>query len=247
MIASTPTRDDVRARIIGTAARLLRQEGITAVTTRAVSDAARVQAPTIYRHFGDKDGLLDAVAEHVLATFVAAKAAVVGTADQRGADPIDDLRAGWRTQIEFALDNPVIFGLMVDPERSSPAGRAGMEVLRARMRRVASVGRLRMTPDAAADLLHSAGVGVILTLLRTPPAARDLGLADIMYDAVTGRILIEAPDPPGDDAAADREHLRAAARRMPFLSASERALLEEWLARDAATPAMSPAPATLGK
>ena len=49
------------------AARLLREQGAAAVTTRAVAMAAGVQAPTIYRLFGDKDGLLDAVAEYVLA------------------------------------------------------------------------------------------------------------------------------------------------------------------------------------
>ena len=45
-----------------------------AVTTRAVADAAGVQAPTLYRLFGDKDGLMEAVAEHVMAAFVHAKA-----------------------------------------------------------------------------------------------------------------------------------------------------------------------------
>ena len=31
------------------------------MTTRAVCDAANVKAPTLYHHFGDKNGLLDAV------------------------------------------------------------------------------------------------------------------------------------------------------------------------------------------
>jgi AcrR family transcriptional regulator len=33
--------------------------------------AAGVQPPAIYRFFGDKDGLLEAVAEHGYATFIA--------------------------------------------------------------------------------------------------------------------------------------------------------------------------------
>ncbi|WP_338419811.1 TetR family transcriptional regulator [Streptomyces klenkii] len=36
------------------------------MTTRAVAAAAGVQAPAIYRLFGDKDGLLEAVAEQRL-------------------------------------------------------------------------------------------------------------------------------------------------------------------------------------
>ena len=38
-----------------------------------MAEAAGVQPPTLYRLFGDKDGLIDAVAEHVMATYVAAK------------------------------------------------------------------------------------------------------------------------------------------------------------------------------
>ena len=61
-------RRGTRANLVEVAAQLLREQGPTGVTTRAVAQAAGVQAPTIYRLFGDKDGLLDAVAEHVFAT-----------------------------------------------------------------------------------------------------------------------------------------------------------------------------------
>ena len=67
---------------------MLREQGVAAVTTRAVAEAAGVQAPTIYRLFGDKDGLLDAVAEHVLAVYVADKAVAADSGD-----PIAVLRA----------------------------------------------------------------------------------------------------------------------------------------------------------
>ena len=55
---STPPAE----RIAPAAADLLQSGGIDAVSTRAVAAAAGVQPPTIYRQFGDKDGLLDAVA-----------------------------------------------------------------------------------------------------------------------------------------------------------------------------------------
>jgi len=62
----------MRARIIDAAARLLQEQGPTAVTTHGVAQAAGVQAPAIYRLFGDKNGLPEAVAEHVMATYVSA-------------------------------------------------------------------------------------------------------------------------------------------------------------------------------
>src|SRR4051812_44010685 len=97
------TRDETRCRIVDAAARILREEGAAAVTTRGVAQAAGVQAPTIYRLFGDKDGLMDAVAEHVMATYVAAKqASVAETTDDAQAD----LQAGWRLHVDFGLANP---------------------------------------------------------------------------------------------------------------------------------------------
>ncbi len=113
------------------AAYLLRDEGPGAVTTRGVAQAAGVQAPAIYRLFGDKDGLLEAVAEHVMAAFVADKASAVAVAAAADVDPVQELTDGWRRQIEFGLANPALFALLSDPRRvaGSPAARSGKEVL----------------------------------------------------------------------------------------------------------------------
>ena len=78
-----PAEADVLARRSGEDHRLLRDEGPGAVTTRGVAQAAGVQAPAIYRLFGDKDGLLEAVAESVMSSFVAAKASVVEAVGDR--------------------------------------------------------------------------------------------------------------------------------------------------------------------
>ena len=72
---------DARTRIIAAAAELIAAGGRDAATTRAVALAAGVQAPTLYRLFGDKRALLDAVAEHGLAAYVAEKAARAPHAD----------------------------------------------------------------------------------------------------------------------------------------------------------------------
>ncbi|WP_437753552.1 TetR family transcriptional regulator [Sorangium sp. So ce1389] len=61
----------MRARIVAAGAELLAEGGRGALTTRAVAAAAGVQAPTIYRLFGDERGLLEAVAERGLAKHIA--------------------------------------------------------------------------------------------------------------------------------------------------------------------------------
>ncbi|MER6115934.1 helix-turn-helix domain-containing protein [Streptomyces sp. NPDC001743] len=89
--------------------------GRDAVTTRAVAVAAGLQPPAVYRLFGDKDGLPEAVAEHGFAEFLAAK---------RGGpvphDPLADLRAGWDLAVEFGLAHPALYTLMYsEPDRTA--------------------------------------------------------------------------------------------------------------------------------
>jgi AcrR family transcriptional regulator len=239
-------RDDVRARLIDVAADLLRQHGVGALTTRAVAERGGVQAPTIYRLFGDKDGLLDALAERVMADFAARKAAA--SASGAEVDPFDDLRAGWDMTIEFGLAYPDLYVLLSDPERSrrSPATQAGLQQLAARVHRVALAGRLAIAEDRAVELIHAAGTGAILSTLARPADARDWSLADDMFAAVAARLLIggvagaveatEAAAAAGPRAEAATSAsaaiaLRAQASDLSQLSEGERALLAEWLDR----------------
>ncbi len=152
------------------AARLLQEDGPAAVTTRGVADAAGVQPPTIYRLFGDKDGLLEAVTEQVMATYVSAKAEIVKAASAADVDPLDELRSGWEMQIDFGVANPAVFRLLSDPGRAlhSPAAQSGRQVLQSRVHRVAVTGRLRVSEQHAVDLIQAAGIGAIQTLLSTP-------------------------------------------------------------------------------
>jgi AcrR family transcriptional regulator len=228
----TTSRADLRARITEVAAALLADGGASAITTRGVADAAGVQAPTIYRLFGDKDGLLEAVAEHTMAVQTAAKARLASTAARAGVDPLEDLERSWRSQVEFGLENPSLFRLLSDPERvrRSPAARAGREVLAGRVHRLAERGLLRVGEDRAVDLIHAAGTGVIQTLLATPADRRDLTLPDALYRGVLSQILRTTPAGEDEDpVAAAAVTLRAAAPRLPTLSSAERGLLIQWL------------------
>lgn len=240
----TSSQSDTRSKIIDVAARLLREQGPAAVTTRGVAEHAGVQAPTIYRLFGDKDGLLDTVAEHVMATYVAAKAAIVAAASAGDIDPLDDLRAGWAMQIDFGVANPALFRLLSDPDRArrSPAVQSGRRVLDARIHRVAIAGRLRVSERRAVELIHAAGTGTITTILATPIEQRDPGLADEMLEAVLRQILTDAPERAKGGPMAATVAFRAIAPRLDMLSGAERQLLRDWLDRaiDALTSSQGP-------
>ncbi len=192
-----------------------------------------MQAPAIYRLFGDKDGLLDAVAEHVMSTYVSTKAALVEAASVQDMDPIEDLRAGWQTHIDFGIANPTLYALLNDLGRSqrSPAAQSGKHVLESRVHRVALTGRLQVSEQRAIDLIHAAGTGAVLTLLSTPPEQRDLDLADDLFDAVLRRIVTHTPELPENGPVASAVALRAIAPKLDMLTTAERQVLAEWLDR----------------
>jgi AcrR family transcriptional regulator len=224
--------NEVRARIVAAASSLIAAGGRDAATTRAVATAAGVQAPTIYRLFGDKRGLLDAVAEHGLASYVGNKAALAPNPD-----PVQDLRDGWDMHVDFGLSNPGLFAIMTGDSHAqprSPSVAAGLDVLRRRIRRVALAGRLAISEERALALLKSACNGTVLTLLRTPEHERDAGLSATAREAIIAAITGEsiAPANPGTREAAIA--LRASLSELPMLTRGEKHLLEELLGRVAA-------------
>lgn len=216
---------DPRSELVRQAARLLDEGGAAAVTTRAVAAAAGVQVPVIYRLFGDRAGLLDAAAAHTLAHQPPA-------ADSP--DPLEALRRGFEAEVAFGVANPAVFALLTDPARAaSPAVVTRDEALRARVHLVAAAGLLRVAEGRAADLLRAAANGAVQTLLATPRAARDPGLAEALCDAVLVAILGDPPAAPWDDQArAAAIALRAVSGDLMSLTGSERRLLGEWLDRE---------------
>jgi hypothetical protein len=100
---------------------------------------------------------------------------------------------GWETYLDFGLANP------------------GLEVLRARVRRVAAAGRLRVPEDRAVELSHA--------------------VADAMFEAVVRSVVAGATSAPAGDAATAAVALRSRVDELTVLRAAERTLLADWLDR----------------
>ena len=220
---------DARSRILAAASVLVAEGGIAALTTRAVAAAASVQAPTLYRLFGDKNGLLDAVAEHGLATYVADKLQT-----EPHPDPVMNLCAAWHEFVSFGLANPAVFAIMNDVGRSgppSPAALAGIAVLRERVERIARAGRLRVPEDRAVALIHAVGTGTVSTLLSTPAQERDQALSRLALEGVMAVIVGEPAAGAENSVTALAIGLRAHLNETEALSPGERQLMGEWLDR----------------
>ena len=234
-------RPDARTRMVRAATELLAAGGRNAVTTRSVSAAAGVQPPTIYRHFGDMQGLLDVVARETLAVHVGEQATRALTND-----PVEDLRRGWDLHIGFGLAHPDAFALLYSAPSvaaSVSAIHEGVAVLEGLVARIAEAGRLRVDVAHATALIHAAGTGVTLTLAATPPEERDPRLSETLREAILSAITVpasaETPSGGADPAStAERVAVHAVAlrallrtERPGVLSHAEQQLLSDWLDR----------------
>jgi AcrR family transcriptional regulator len=235
------TRDPVgspRRRIVEAAVELLESGGPEAVSTRAVAAAAGMQPPAIYRLFGDKDGLLDAVAEHGYAQFLEQKRAQLDPDPQ---DPVEELRRGWDLVVEFGVSRPELFAVMnrAAGKGSEPAHRAGLEILHGRVRRLAAGGWLRVDEELAAQIIQATGQGAVITWHSTPVERRDPALLTVLREAMIAAVTRAEPVVPAAEAgpAAAARALRAALPARPgILTDAEQHLLHEWLTRLSTDP-----------
>jgi len=221
--------DTTRARIIAATAAILSESGRDGVTTRAVSARAGVQDPAIYRLFGDKQGLLDAVTIHGFEKYMQNKVALPVTDD-----PVQNLRAGWDLHIDFGLANPALYTLIYgDPitANTSPAAEAAIAILRRHIHAIAAAGRLVVSEEHAAQVVHAAGSGTALALLAQPVEQRDLEVSTATREAIIAAITTEPPARALSDSTIAAIALRANVTQISALTTSEIALLRDWLDR----------------
>ena len=226
------TGAEAAEKVLEAAAGLLSSGGVDAVSTRAVASAAGVQPPVIYRQFGDKQGLLDAVTGYVLHSYLQDKRGAVVTDD-----PVADFRDSWDLHVGFGLTHPdcYILAYVQDRPGKMPAlARESIEILHRLIARLGDHGLLKMSVKRAVEFVHAAAVGYVLSQIRVPPEDRDPELCAITRENAIAAISTDGsrdpvpPDLPGR-AVALREALRG--NTNGALTAGEKAMLAEWLDR----------------
>ena len=236
-MTSPPQSGNARDRLLLAAGELLHKSGDRTVSTRAVCELAGVRAPTLYHHFGSKQGLIDAVINHGFTQYVQPP-----HEPGRSEDPIADLRQGWDRHVQFGLEHPTFYALLygqVDPGKPCSITGPAREMLRDLLTAAARRGLLRVPPEDAAEQILAANVGVTLSLITRPDDERDTGLSVRVREAALTGVLghdDERPSPQAPAAAATRARaaltLGALVEEDPAgLTAGESALLRELLDR----------------
>jgi AcrR family transcriptional regulator len=113
--------DRLRGEILAVAeALLVETANESAVSIRAIADRVGVTPPSIYRHFADKDALLQEVCREVFLRLddTLEKAASAAT------DPLDELIRKSRAYVEFGLAHPesyrILFMIRHDHDEEEP-------------------------------------------------------------------------------------------------------------------------------
>ncbi|MFE5110605.1 TetR/AcrR family transcriptional regulator [Streptomyces sp. NPDC056663] len=221
-----------RDRIMDIAAELLAASTSGQISTREVCEASGITPPTLYHHFGDKDGLLQAVVTEGFERYLTCKRALGMTGDL-----VRDFRRGWDMHVEFGVSNPALYHVMYGRPgkgRTTPAAEAAHAHLVAMMHELDDAGRLQLPAEVAADVLEAAAVGTTLHLIRTRSTVDD-PMAVIVRDAVAATVIGPARTYTASPATAQLEQAAARLRvELPHgpvatLRASETALMHEWL------------------
>lgn len=180
-------KSSTEERILKAAADILEREGPEGLSTRAVCAAAKVTAPTLYHHFGDKAGLLNALLSSGIADFMSRKRLSLTTDD-----PLADLRRGWDGWIEFAVARPTLFGLMVEQSIKQPEiAREAQTNLRRDVSRLHAKKRLKRGLDEESVVLavQAAANGVVALLRGGASTQQVKSTGSLLFEAVLERVL----------------------------------------------------------
>jgi AcrR family transcriptional regulator len=220
--------------ILQAAADLMRTGGIDAISTRALAGAAGVQPPVIYRLFGDKKRLLDAVTHFVFEKYLAEKRRLIATY----ADPLRELEQLWDLHVDFGLTHPHCYLHAYVPtghETASACAAQSFALLQDVVAQLGNEGRLRISVERATGLMRSAAMGIVLALIPLPPHQRDLRLSRTLRDSTLSTIVHDEPDLqtrcPDLPARAVALHEELSGPYHSTLTLAERTLLSEWLTR----------------
>ncbi|APA99381.1 TetR/AcrR family transcriptional regulator [Nocardia seriolae] len=166
-----------RAGIVGATLRVIGGDGIGAVGIRAVARELGVDPKSLYNYVEGKDGLLDAVAEHLLGSI---------EIPTRTGDLRADLRAVAAAFRDTALAHPDAAALVLTRQLASAQGLAPIQAV---LEILLDAG---CDPGEAVHLTRTMVATLIGTLLREVNAGPTFGISDLAGIAARQETLVQS-------------------------------------------------------
>jgi AcrR family transcriptional regulator len=161
-------RQNIREEILDAARTLFVKEGYEQVSIRKVAEKVEYAPGTIYLYFKDKAEILERLSDETFAKLEQRMQAI--HADPT--DPLEGLRRGLRTYIQFGIDNPnhyivtFVQGKQLPPARQPKAGARCFDKLRAAVKRCIEAGQLNSEdPEEIAQAIWAGAHGVTALLI----------------------------------------------------------------------------------
>lgn len=157
--------DKLRAKILDQAERLLRESGSPeAVSIRTIAQRCEVTPPAVYLHFSDKETLFQAVCSRRFDELDER----IGQARRSAADPLDELRAVGMAVVDFGLEYPEAYRIVMMTSGSGEAPRVLHQVISS-VEGAAAAGALDDVDPRAAALVMLAGInGLTASMISFP-------------------------------------------------------------------------------
>ena len=182
-------RETSRRAILDATQALLLEGGFAELSIRRVSERCGFKAPTIYHHFRDKTGLIDALLEERFAELLGRLERV-----PKDVEPTRYMRALARAFIEFGLENPAHYALLSAPRGGPddylPSAEAARGIVFGALAEVAAQGTLR-APDleSAFQLAWVVLHGVVSLRISRPGYAWSPDLVELALDVIERSVL----------------------------------------------------------
>ena len=163
------------------------EQGAEHASTREIYARAGITAPTLYHHFGDKQGLMAAVVSQAFDDYLADKSAHKPTGD-----PYVDVARDWDGHVAFAKKHPEIYRLMFPLVGELPdAAIKSRGLLRKGFDQLGIQGHLRegISPELATRTVSAALHGIAQMIVREPINRSNSLVSRLVRDAVLDAVL----------------------------------------------------------
>jgi AcrR family transcriptional regulator len=189
-------RDATRAAILRATDSLLVEEGYERLSMRRLADRCGYTAPTIYHHFGDKNGLMEALVDDRFQRLL-----VTLRKSSSGKDPLSTLRSMAESFVQFGLDHPAHFHLVMSRKLEDSEPLPSLEEVRELI--VESLSQLgeqdllnAQSPSEAGQSLWAMLHGLVSLQINWPDVDWSQTLVQTSLDALLGGLVRSHPSRP---------------------------------------------------
>lgn len=187
-------REEARRAILGAAEALLVEHGYEGFSMRRLASRCGYTAPTIYHHFRDKQGLLDAVLDERLALVLERLQRL-----ERRADAAETVREMVGEFARFGVENPAHHSLLAvhRPEGAAmpPSAQRIGDLFAERLGELAAAGRLREADvDGALQFIWMLLHGIVSLRSERPDVEWKQSIVEYSLDIAIQGLVSDGPD-----------------------------------------------------